>query len=119
MKINFNNKTIEVSNVKKCNWFEMFRGLMFRRRENAPALLLFDFKKPLRMKIHSWFVSFQFIAIWLDDKNKIIELKVIKPWRFFVLPKKSFYKLLEIPINKKYKEIVSSFVTDGFPKRFK
>ena len=99
------NKKINLE-VEKCNLFGMFRGLMFTRRENAQALLLFDFKKPLRMKIHSLFVFFPFVAVWLDDKNKVIELKAIKPWRFFVLPKKSFCKLVEIPVNEKYKGII-------------
>ncbi len=118
MKINFNNKTIEVYNVKKCNWFEKIIGLMFSRREKANALV-FGFHKSTKMAIHSFFVFFPFIAIWMDDKNKVIEIKKIKPFT----PKESstnpYHKLLEIPINKKYKKIVSSFVTDGFPKRFK
>ncbi len=106
------NKKINLE-VEKCNLFEMFRGLMFRRREKAPALLLFDFKKSLRMKIHSWFVFFPFIAIWLDDKNKILEIKKIKSWRFLVFPKKSFCRLIEIPINKRYEKIVGLFCSQS------
>ena len=110
MRINFNNKTIEISEVKECNWFNKIRGLMFRRRERAPALLLFDFKKPLRMKIHSFFVFFPFIVVWLDDKNKVLSMRRIKPFTFFVVPKKFFYKLLEIPINRRYKKVVGLLV---------
>ncbi len=104
--------------VKKCGLFGMFRGLMFRLRENAPALLLFNFKKFRRLKIHSLFVFFPFIAIWLDDKNKITEIRKVNPWEFCVLPKKKFCKLVEIPINKKYSEIVSFLVGDAKPKKF-
>ena len=54
------------------------------------------------MAIHSFFVFFPFLAIWLDDKDKIIDSKVIKPFRFSILPSKKFVKLIEIPINKDY-----------------
>jgi len=97
--------------VKVCNSFEKFIGLMFSRREKAKALLLFDFKKPHRMKIHSLFVFFLFFAVWLDDRNKVMELKLVKPWKFLVLPKKPFFKLIEIPINHRYKNILE------FPRR--
>jgi len=107
MKIGLNRKRLEID-LKICNWFGMFRGLMFRSRENSPALLLFDFKKPLRMKIHSCFVFFPFVALWLDDKNKVVDLKIIRPFTLMVYPKKSFYKLVEIPLNKKYEKIVKT-----------
>ena len=109
MRIGLRSENKKISfEIEKCNLLEMFRGLMFRRKENAPALLLFDFKKPGRMKIHSWFVFFPFLAVWLDDKNKILEIKKVRSWSFCVFPKEKFYKLVEIPINKKYKKIVNS-----------
>ena len=103
--LNYKNKKI-ILEVEKCNLFGMFRGLMFRRRENAPALLLFDFKKSLKIKIHSLFVFFPFITIWLDDKNKVLEIKKVKPFKFLVLPKKPFNKLIEIPFSKRYGKII-------------
>jgi uncharacterized membrane protein (UPF0127 family) len=107
MKINFNYKNKKFSlEVKKCNLFEAIRGLMFRRRESAPALLLFDFKKPKKMKIHSCFVFFPFVALWLDDKNNVIEIRTVKPWKFYVLPEKKFRRLIEIPVNKKYSKLL-------------
>ena len=102
--LNYNDKKFNLK-VKKCNLFEKFSGLMFTHRENAKALL-FDFKKLDRAGIHSCFVFFPFVAVWLDDKNNIIEKKIVKPFNFLVLPKKNFNKLIEIPINDKYKGIV-------------
>jgi len=112
IKLNYNGKKFEID-LRTCNWFDMFRGLMFRRREKASALLLFNFKKPVRMKIHSLFVFFPFIAVWLDDKDRIIEIKKIIPWRLIIFPKKSFYKLIEIPINKKYKKLWNFSATNS------
>jgi len=96
--------------VQKCNTlFSKIRGLMFRDKEKAPAILLFDFKKPRRLKIHSFFCH-KFFAVWLDEKNKIIDMKVVKPWRLSISSRKQYSKLVEIPINKRYKEIIQILV---------
>jgi uncharacterized membrane protein (UPF0127 family) len=91
--------------VKSCNWFKRFLGLMFIRQEKAEALL-FDFKKPVKIAIHSCFVFFPFAVIWLDNKNKIVDLRIVKPFRLSVCSKKSFTKIIEIPVNKKYREVI-------------
>ena len=88
---------------------------MFKRRENAKAFL-FEFPKPLQLKIHSWFVNFKFIAIWLDHLGNIIEIQKVSPWKLSVLPSRKFVKLIEIPCNRKYKDICDILV-EG--KRFK
>jgi len=90
--------------AKVCNDFEKFSGLMFLRGEKAKALL-FEFKKSKKIKIHSLFVFFPFIALWLDDKNKIVDLQIVKPFRFSVSSIRPFSKLIEIPFNSKYKNI--------------
>ncbi|MCX6749240.1 MAG: DUF192 domain-containing protein [Candidatus Pacearchaeota archaeon] len=88
--------------AKRCNIFKEASGLMFTRRKKAKPLL-FEFEKPVNFRIHSLFVFFPFVAIWLDEKNKIIEIKKIKPFISSIKPKKPYKKLLEIPLNKKYK----------------
>jgi uncharacterized membrane protein (UPF0127 family) len=72
-------------------------GLMFRTRKTRP--LLFEFDKNTRSSIHSFFVFFPFNAIWLDENNKIIEQRKVKPFTFCIRPRKPFRKLIEIPIN--------------------
>jgi uncharacterized membrane protein (UPF0127 family) len=93
--------------VYRCNFFERFTGLMFTRKEKAKALL-FEFPKSVKMPIHSCFVFFPFIGIWLDEKNKIVKIEKVYPWRFHVLPKTKFKKLIEIPCSKEYNEILKS-----------
>jgi len=105
MEINFNNKHIEIPEVKECKGLNQIIGLMFSRREKANALV-FSFSKPTGMAIHSFFVFFPFLAIWLDDKNKIIEIKKIRPFVPKVSSTNQYYKLLEIPLNKKYRKIL-------------
>jgi len=103
MKIKLNNKSLEVSGVRKCNWFTQIIGLMFSCREKANALL-FSFNKPTRMAIHSCFVFFPFLAVWLDNKNKIMGMRKVKPFTLKVSSANPYYQLLEIPFNEKYKE---------------
>ncbi len=105
--LNYKKKRVNVD-LKVCNYFEKFSGLMFTKREKAKALL-FDFKKSVKIPIHSLFVLFPFIAIWLDDKNKILDLKVIKPFRFCVCPNNFFSRLIEIPINRRYNDLAGVF----------
>jgi len=110
-KISFHFKKKRISiDAEECSFFRRLSGLMFTRRKNAKALL-FDFKKPSRMKIHSLFVFFPFLAVWLDEENNIIDMKKIKPFVFSVSPKKPAFKLVEIPINEKYKRIITIFNT--------
>jgi uncharacterized membrane protein (UPF0127 family) len=90
--------------VKKLSYFNRILGLMFKSKNSE--ILLFDFGKNVKIPIHSLFVFFPFLAVWLDDKNKIIEKRVVKPFCLSVLPKRSFFKLVEIPINDKNKELV-------------
>lgn len=95
--------------VKRCNLFQKTIGLMFSRREKAKALL-FDFKRPTREPITSWFVFFPFVAIWMDKENNILESRIIKPFIPIINSKKPFNRLVEVPIKKEYKEIIKIVV---------
>ncbi len=106
MKIKIKNKTFE---AKKVSEFGKFSGLMFTRRKNAHALV-FEFEKPTKLAIHSCFVFFPFVAVWSDENNKIIDFSTIKPFRLGISPEKPFCRLIEIPINEKYSEIVQALV---------
>jgi uncharacterized membrane protein (UPF0127 family) len=108
LKIGNEIKEIELNVVP---WYLEWLGLMFSRREKARALV-FDFKKPVKIPIHSFFVRYEFIAIWLDHFGKIIEIRKVKPWSFRVFPSRSFVKLIEIPCNSEYEDICKALVED-------
>ena len=93
-------------------WFEGI-GLMFSKRNRARALL-FSFDKPTKMAIHSFFVFYDFFAIWLDDEGKVIEIKRVKPFQFNILPSRKFVKLIEVPINGFYDEVLQILDGKGF-----
>jgi uncharacterized membrane protein (UPF0127 family) len=69
------------------------QGLMFSRRKN----LLFIFSKEKYILLHNWFVFFPINLIFLDSKNKVIEIKRnFKPFSFY-RSKIKVSKLIETP----------------------
>jgi uncharacterized membrane protein (UPF0127 family) len=89
-KIRIKGKVIE---AKICdNLFSQAIGLMFKKKSMP---LFFIFKNSRMRAIHSFFCK-PFVAVWFD-KDKVIDVKVIKKWKFSIKPKKNFDKLLEIP----------------------
>jgi len=106
----YKGKKFEID-VVVCNSFGRFFGLMFKGREKSQALL-FDFKRPTKIGIHSFFVFFPFFAVWLNSEGKVLDLKVLRPFGFPVFPKKHFIRLIEIPISRKYSEIIKLLVGD-------
>lgn len=104
--INYNGNKI-ILTAEKCNLWKKFWGLMFSNSENA-EILLFSFKRKQKIKIHSFFVFFPFVALWLDNKNNVVDIKIVKPFTLSV-PEKPTYNLIEIPFNKKNKKLVQVF----------
>jgi uncharacterized membrane protein (UPF0127 family) len=79
-------------------------GLMFSFKKFAKPRL-FEFRKETNVAIHSWFVFYDFVAIWFDSNGKIIEARRIKPFNFNIYPRQKFKKLVEIPVNSDYDEV--------------
>jgi len=103
--IHYKKKKIKII-AEDCNLLMKFVGLMFSLREKA-EILLFSFKKEQKIRIHSFYVFYPFVAVWLDEKNKVIDLKIVKPFTLYVSHKNKADKLIEIPINKKYYDILA------------
>ena len=107
-KIKFKNREIEIQNIKKCRGIKRYFGLMFRPK--STNALLFEFDKPSRRAIHSFFCP-DFLAIWLNNK-KIVDFKLVNSKKFSITPKENFTKLLEIPVNERYSRVVAFFLDD-------
>jgi len=109
MRLKHKGSFFDIGEVKTLSELGKVIGLMFAPKEKA-RILLFKFEKPVRHALHSFFVFFPFLAIWTDDKNNILEMKIVNPFNPLVKPKKSFYNLVEIPLNKKYVSLAKSIV---------
>lgn len=110
--IGFNRSKI-VINVRELSNWQMYFGLMFKQSESDNLL----FNKKGFWGIHSFFVFFPFLAVWLDEKKRVLEWRIIKPFTFFVRPRRKFSKLIEIPFNKRNKQIL--FIFRRQKQRFK
>ena len=104
IKVGFGNKIFYLD-VKKLSYAGFLTGLMFKSKNSEN--LLFDM--PGEWGIHSFFVFFPFLALWLDEKNNVVDWKIVKPFSLFVKPKRKFSKLVEIPLNLKSQKIISIF----------
>ncbi|MBS3074046.1 DUF192 domain-containing protein [Candidatus Pacearchaeota archaeon] len=102
---------IHIKDINKCSGFSKIKGLMFSRKEKANALL-FEFSEDTKRSIHSLFCP-PFMAIWLNENNKIVEYKIISSNRFSVRPEKLFRKLIEVPLNSKYSPVVEFLLERG------
>ena len=105
-KLKLGNKLVEIPDIEPASGIKRFTGLMFKPKETNA--LLFSFDKPTKTPIHSLFCK-DFLAIWLDENNKIIEYKMINSVKLSIKPTKDFVKLLEIPLNDKYCSIIKIF----------
>lgn len=109
-RLSYQNKGIEVEDIQKCSGLKKFSGLMFKGKDKAKAML-FDFKNPKKWAIHSLFCP-DFIAIWIDDKGKVVDWEFIMGNHLSIRPKKKFSKLLEVPLNKKYSSVAEFFLEE-------
>ncbi len=104
LRVGFGNKLFEVE-ARELGELEMFLGLMFKTK-NTKNLI---FERAGKWGIHSFFVFFDFLALWLDEKNNVLEYKIVKPFTPYVAPSRRFARLIEIPINKENREIAGWF----------
>lgn len=93
----FRGKKIVIKNYTICDsFFSKTRGLMFRGKKYKKPLL-FLFSRAGIYPIHSFFCR-KFIAVWMLN-DKIVDVKLVLPWKVSVTAKEKFDELLEIPVN--------------------
>ena len=90
-------KKIIIKDYDICsNIFSKMRGLMFRAVDYKKPLL-FVWKNKERVAIHSFFCR-KFVAIWFSDL-RIVDVKIVNPFKSCVIPFEKFNMLLEIPFS--------------------
>ncbi len=72
---------------------------------------LFSYSKNSKIMIHSWFVFYPFLIVWLDDKKRIVAWKKVFPFTSCVVPPKKFRHFIEIPFNSSNKKILMNFIS--------
>jgi uncharacterized membrane protein (UPF0127 family) len=104
MKIYFKKKKIEIP-VKGVSIYST--GLILRTR-NAPNLFFERVSK--NPSLTAFFVFFPFLVLWLDDKKRVVDFRIAKPFQFKIDSKKPFSSIVEIPLNSKNIKFFNFFV---------
>jgi len=79
------------------SFFSRLRGLMFRMKFPKAMLFVFPNTSSQRNSIHSFFVFFEFDAVYLDDQKRVIDIySRVKPFTPYIEPKKPTKYLLEL-----------------------
>ena len=78
------------------DFFSRLIGLMFRG--NAKLPLLFEIPQKInsrkRSSIHSFFMRFDIVLVFIDEENSVYEIADLTPWNYYV-PKKSAKYIVE------------------------
>ena len=115
MKVKIGGDEIEIDVLEK-RGFGVFRGLMFRSLAKAPAL-----RFNIQGSLHSFFVFFNFVVLWLDDENNVVDSRVVRPFTFYINSKKKFSRIVEVPVSRRYEGVVEKIVAlradDSFASR--
>ena len=102
-KVSFEYKGKKFSfEAEKCEGARQGLGLMFKSKNTKP--LIFDFGKLTELALTSLFVFFPFVAVWFDEKDNVVAVDKINPFRLVIPAPKPFSRLLEIPINSEHFE---------------
>ena len=95
-EFSYNGKRLSLD-VKRLGKFSRGIGLMFK---SSPKILLFDFGREVNLSIHSYFVFFPFLAFWLDDKNRVLDWKIVRPFESGIRPHVHYRRLVEVPLTE-------------------
>lgn len=105
MEIIFGNKKFGVG-VREVKGIWKLKGLMFCQKDKADNLL---FNNSRNVALHSFFVFFDFLVLWLDEENRVVDFKIVRPWSFYEKSGEDFEKIVEIPVNSRNEKILSYF----------
>ena len=87
----------EIAKIRIANtFFSRLMGLMFKK--NAKVPLLFEIperiNKKERSSIHSFFMRFEIVVVFIDKGNVVYEIANLRPWNCYI-PKKPAKYIVE------------------------
>ena len=87
----------EIAKIRIANtFFSRLMGLMFKK--NAKVPLLFEIPEKVNWKerssIHSFFMRFEIILVFIDESNVVYEIANLRPWNCYI-PKKPAKYIVE------------------------
>lgn len=95
--IRLKNSNKKIAKIRIANtFFSRLMGLMFK--ENAKVPLLFEIplkiQKKERSSIHSLFMRFEIVLVFIDKSNVVYEIAELRPFNYYI-PKKPARYIVE------------------------
>ncbi len=92
----------EIAKIRIANtFFSRLMGLMFKK--NAEVPLLFEIPERInkneRSSIHSFFMRFEIVVVFIDKGNVVYEIVELRPWNCYI-PKKPAKYIVEFDKSK-------------------
>jgi len=89
--------------VAETGFFRRGLGLMFRT--SGTNNLLFNISSESASKLlTAWFVFFPFLVLWIDG-SKVADFRFVRPFEAFIDTTRRFSSIIELPLNKKNRDI--------------
>jgi uncharacterized membrane protein (UPF0127 family) len=98
-----------ICHVERVGLFRRGLGLMFRTSKTENLLFGFSREGNKGRQLTAWFVFFPFYALWLDKNQKVVDIRHIKPWEFYIHTPKNFSSILEFPVNLRNRKLIAIF----------
>ena len=98
MLVNQTTGDILARQVTRCDTFgRRLRGLMFRRRLRPKEVYLFVFHagSVVSASVHTLFVFYPISLVWLDAQQRVVDLRLAKPFRPYYAPRQAAQYLIE------------------------
>ncbi len=70
------------------SFWSRLRGLMFRKHLGEHELILLDEGSESRINtaIHMLFMKFDITAVWINNNNRVVDVKLARKWRLYYGP---------------------------------
>lgn len=84
------------------HFFGRLKGLMFERRKNFNYALIMPLPKESRIgaSIHMLFVFFPIAVFFVDEKRKVVDKALLRPFALNYTPKRPCKYIIELPAEK-------------------
>ncbi|MDK2891666.1 DUF192 domain-containing protein [Methanohalophilus sp.] len=92
-----NGKIVAAKMDVACSFLAKSRGLMFRRSIPEGYALLFVLKKPVKVRLHMFFVPFPIDVLLLDKDMRILDTQHLKAWVGLLKSKFEVSYVIELP----------------------
>ena len=79
-------------------FFSKLCGLMFQKSIDPDnGLLLSDyFESKVNSSIHMLFMNFDICAVWINQQNQVVDVKLAKKWHLAYFPRAAANQVLEL-----------------------